>query len=94
MQTKGFYLRVAVLVCHALLSVTLANVQKKPNILVIFGDDIGWFNLSAYNMGMMGIARPTSTGLLTKGRCSPATTRLRKSSRGFRLPILVCEQAA
>jgi arylsulfatase A-like enzyme len=27
---------------------------KKPNILVIFGDDIGWFNISAYNMGIMG----------------------------------------
>ena len=27
---------------------------KLPNILVIFGDDIGWFNVSAYNHGMMG----------------------------------------
>ena len=27
---------------------------KKPNILVIWGDDIGGFNVSAYNMGMMG----------------------------------------
>ena len=27
---------------------------KKPNILVIWGDDIGQFNISAYNMGMMG----------------------------------------
>lgn len=27
---------------------------KKPNILVIFGDDIGIMNLSAYNNGMMG----------------------------------------
>jgi hypothetical protein len=24
---------------------------KKPNILVIMGDDIGWFNLGAYNGG-------------------------------------------
>ena len=28
--------------------------QKKPNIVVIWGDDIGQFNVSAYNMGMMG----------------------------------------
>jgi hypothetical protein len=37
----------------ALLSVT-SSVQaadKKPNILVIWGDDIGQFNISAYNMG-------------------------------------------
>src|SRR5574341_9573 len=26
--------------------------SKKPNILVIFGDDIGWCNISAYNMGI------------------------------------------
>ena len=28
--------------------------QKKPNILVIFGDDIGMWNVSAYTHGMMG----------------------------------------
>src|SRR5260370_5896204 len=27
---------------------------RKPNILVIFGDDIGYWNISAYNRGMMG----------------------------------------
>ena len=27
---------------------------KKPNILIIWGDDIGQFNISAYNNGMMG----------------------------------------
>src|SRR4051794_3905757 len=27
---------------------------KKPNILVIFGDDIGTWNVSAYSLGMMG----------------------------------------
>src|SRR5215469_6308436 len=27
---------------------------KKPNILVIFGDDIGIANISAYSMGLMG----------------------------------------
>jgi arylsulfatase A-like enzyme len=32
--------------------------SAKPNILVIFGDDIGWFNLSAYNRGMMGYQTP------------------------------------
>jgi arylsulfatase len=32
--------------------------DKKPNILVIWGDDIGQFNISAYNMGMMGYKTP------------------------------------
>lgn len=27
---------------------------KKPNILVIWGDDIGWYNPSCYHRGMMG----------------------------------------
>ena len=26
---------------------------KKPNILVIMGDDVGWFNIGAYHRGMM-----------------------------------------
>jgi arylsulfatase A-like enzyme len=30
----------------------------KPNILFIMGDDIGWFNISAYNMGIMGSRTP------------------------------------
>ena len=31
---------------------------KKPNILVIWGDDIGWFNVGVYNHGMMGYKTP------------------------------------
>ncbi len=31
---------------------------KKPNILFIMGDDIGWYNISAYNMGVMGYRTP------------------------------------
>lgn len=31
---------------------------SKPNILFIMADDIGWFNVSAYNMGIMGYRTP------------------------------------
>ena len=31
---------------------------RKPNILFIMGDDIGWYNVSAYNMGIMGYRTP------------------------------------
>ncbi len=35
-----------------------AQKKKKPNILVIWGDDIGQFNVSTYNLGMMGYKTP------------------------------------
>jgi arylsulfatase len=31
---------------------------SKPNILIIWGDDIGWFNISANNNGIMGYRTP------------------------------------
>jgi arylsulfatase A-like enzyme len=36
-----------------------AQQQQKPNILVIMGDDIGYWNISAYNRGMMGYRTPS-----------------------------------
>ena len=35
-----------------------AGQGKKPNILVIWGDDIGIHNISAYNLGVMGYKTP------------------------------------
>jgi len=47
---------------------SLAHAQtKKPNILVLWGDDIGGFNVSAYNMGMMGYKTPNIDGLAKQG---------------------------
>jgi arylsulfatase len=40
---------------------------KKPNILVIWGDDIGGFNVSAYNMGMMGYKTPNIDRIAKEG---------------------------
>src|SRR5262245_13736894 len=37
---------------------TSAQSGRKPNILFIMGDDIGWFNVSAYNLGLMGYRTP------------------------------------
>ena len=42
-----------------------ASAQGKPNILIIWGDDIGQFNVSAYNMGMMGYKTPNICLLYT-----------------------------
>ena len=35
-----------------------SSKSGKPNILFIMGDDIGWFNVSAYNMGMLRYRTP------------------------------------
>ena len=39
----------------------------KPNILIIWGDDIGWFNVSAYNRGMMGYKTPNIDRIASDG---------------------------
>src|SRR5689334_12721456 len=41
--------------------------QKKPNILVIFGDDVGYSNISAYNQGMMGYKTPNIDRIAREG---------------------------
>ncbi len=40
---------------------------KKPNILVIWGDDIGQFNVSAYNNGIMGYKTPNIDRIAKEG---------------------------
>ena len=43
------------------------NSQTKPNILIIWGDDIGWFNVSAYNHGIMGYRTPNIDRVAQEG---------------------------
>jgi arylsulfatase len=40
---------------------------RRPNILVIFGDDIGYWNISAYNRGMMGYRTPNIDRIAKEG---------------------------
>jgi arylsulfatase len=57
----------------AVLALAVASVAqaqqpaKKPNILIIWGDDIGQFNISAYNMGMMGYKTPNIDSIAKDG---------------------------
>ena len=44
-----------------------ALATERPNILVIMGDDIGQFNISAYNMGMMGYRTPNIDSIAKRG---------------------------
>jgi arylsulfatase len=43
------------------------NGGKKPNFLVIFGDDIGQTNVSAYSMGLMGYRTPNIDRIAKEG---------------------------
>jgi len=52
-----------------------------PNILVIWGDDIGWSNLSSYNHAVMATAPRISTALPMKAYCLPTTMRNRPARR-------------
>ena len=44
-----------------------AYAAKRPNILIIWGDDIGVFNISAYNRGMMGYKTPNIDRIASDG---------------------------
>jgi arylsulfatase len=41
--------------------------SDKPNILFIMADDIGWFNLSCYNLGVMGYKTPNLDRIAREG---------------------------
>jgi len=69
-----------------------ASAQKKPNILVIFGDDIGTWNVGAYTHGMMGktpsIDRIANEGMLfTDHYGQPSCTAGRAAFITGQLPI-------
>lgn len=53
----------------AVLFATISQAQKnkKPNILVIWGDDIGQSNISAYTRGMMGYQTPNIDRIANEG---------------------------
>ena len=44
-----------------------AQQQRPPNILVIMGDDVGWFNIGAYHRGIMSGKTPNLDKLASEG---------------------------
>ncbi len=64
MRTRSGWLMALVL---ALATTTAAWAQDKPNILVIWGDDIGQSNISAYTMGVMGYRTPNIDRVANEG---------------------------
>ncbi|MCW1924466.1 sulfatase-like hydrolase/transferase [Luteolibacter arcticus] len=41
--------------------------QKKPNIIMIMGDDVGTWNISAFHRGMMGGSTPNIDRIAREG---------------------------
>jgi arylsulfatase len=52
---------------NQMVSATIAQTGKKPNILVIWGDDIGTWNISHNNRGMMGYKTPNIDRIAREG---------------------------
>jgi arylsulfatase A-like enzyme len=59
--------QLVVFISLAFLCSNVALAADKPNILVIWGDDIGWNNVSAYNHGMMGYKTPNIDRIANEG---------------------------
>ncbi|MCR9087886.1 MAG: arylsulfatase [Rhodobacteraceae bacterium] len=51
----------------ALVATVAVAQEEKPNILVIWGDDIGQSNISAYTMGLMGYRTPNIDRIAEEG---------------------------
>ena len=69
MHFRKSYLIVTLLLAVFVFAAGSASAQQKnlPNILVIFGDDIGVWNISAYHRGMMGGRTPSIDRLAKEG---------------------------
>ena len=63
----GVLFGIAAVFLSALLAVRAEAQTKKPNILVIWGDDIGQSNISAYTFGLMGYRTPNIDRIAKEG---------------------------
>jgi arylsulfatase len=61
---KKLFFTLLLLACFG---VSQAQKNKKPNILVIWGDDIGQSNVSAYTMGLVGYRTPNIDRVANEG---------------------------
>src|SRR4051812_15441709 len=64
--TKALFLLTTISVA-AITSAPAVAQQQRPNIVIIWGDDIGQSNVSAYSRGMMGYQTPNIDRLANEG---------------------------
>src|SRR5215475_8175260 len=70
MKKSRAFLFIALLACGWMAVGITSSLQaqtKKPNIIVIMGDDIGWFNIGAYHQGMMAGRTPNLDKMAAEG---------------------------
>jgi arylsulfatase len=64
----GRYLKILAIVAASVVMAGLARgTENKPNIVVIFGDDIGWMNVSSYGGDILGVKTPNIDRLAKEG---------------------------
>ncbi|WP_025632213.1 arylsulfatase [Vibrio parahaemolyticus] len=68
-QSKFSGKKLALNACTLALGATslIAHAADKPNIVVIMGDDIGYWNISSYSQGMMGYQTPNIDRIAKEG---------------------------
>jgi arylsulfatase A-like enzyme len=64
---KSYFLAVLGILVGVALIASPVVAAKKPNILVIWGDDIGQSNISAYTMGLVGYRTPNIDRIANEG---------------------------
>ena len=64
---RKFLMNLSPLLAVLLAATTVLAQEKKPNILVIWGDDVGVHNISAYNHGIMGYRTPNIDRIAKEG---------------------------
>jgi arylsulfatase len=65
--TKALFLLTTISVAAITSAPVVAQQQQRPNIVIIWGDDIGQSNVSAYSRGMMGYQTPNIDRLASEG---------------------------
>ena len=59
--------------------------SKQPNILILWGDDIGMWNISHFSRGQMGYQTPNIDRVAKKASASPIITASRAAPLDARL---------
>ena len=65
-HSKGYSLIFLILACMGF-SLSATGQTDKPNILILFPDDVGWQNVSAYGRGTMGYRTPNIDRIAREG---------------------------
>src|ERR1700748_350463 len=64
LRKRGAAIGATAIMC---LAVAAHAADKKPNIVFIMGDDVGWFNVGAYHQGIMSGKTPSLDKLAAEG---------------------------